>query len=768
MRRLRPSLALMANIIYLFPIVAGHSWVEELTVIAKNGTFIGDPGFPRGYVPRDKPGFSDPMMQYLLPLPPASRPGPPHPGPPKILPTDNICKDTQMKQVQTDGKPRLKAPPGSPVALRYQENGHVTIPSNTPGKPENRGTVYVYGTTDPKPDDKFTSIHKVWTQDGTGGDRRGMLLSVQNYDDGRCYQINDHKISKERQKQFPHENDTPQGQNLWCQHDLALPKNAPEGKPYTLYWVWDWPTIADEKNGIAGHQEIYTTCMDIDITSASKLKVVAQGEPSTLKFAEGQDLGSAAIPTQFENLQAPTIPGDLGAGSSPPPSTPSTAASQEPLPTGGKPTPSPSSASEPETRPDPAGDCGYPPVPVTATQVPDTSPSDTLPAIVPLIPSTPISGSSLVPMLTASPEPSTTDNKGGNVFTIIPGTLVLPTESTFATPSHTPTASPAQPFTNSGSGLKSVTPLIFPSPEGDASPSPSGGPLFFTILESGPATAVTATSPSASPSDVVTPNPPSTPESSPTPSYDGGPGFAPLTLDPDGNLPDPSPSTTKIAATTPTNPTTLDYPEDSSHTPQPTRSDPESNPPAIIPLLPNRPSNSFPASNSPSNVLPTVAESPTSTQPQFLVSTVTVTAIKTVYPTSPPDSPLPTPPTPTPTAHAQAQGQAKAQTAPTAISPSSGFIVSIRRSAPSPPPSPSPQAAELPPRESPEPDCVSDHDNGSFPLPTPTPALESAPPPPSPPPSQPSPSGPSKRAFRTLSSRFRRDLAEIRAGGRVV
>lgn len=365
MRRLRPSLALMANITYLFPIVAGHSWVEELTVIAKNGTFIGDPGFPRGYVPRDKPGFSDPMMQYLLPLPPASRPGPPPPGPPKILPTDNICKDTQMKQVQTDGKPRLKAPPGSPVALRYQENGHVTIPSNTPGKPENRGTVYVYGTTDPKPDDKFTSIHKVWTQDGTGGDRRGMLLSVQNYDDSRCYQINDHKISKERQKQFPHDDNTPQGQNLWCQHDLALPKNAPEGKPYTLYWVWDWPTIADEKNGITGHQEIYTTCMDIDITSASKLKVVAQGEPSTLKFAEGQDLGSAAIPTQFENLQAPTIPGDLGSGSSPPPSTPSTAASQEPLPTGGKPAPSPSPASEPETRPDPAGDCGYPPVPVT-------------------------------------------------------------------------------------------------------------------------------------------------------------------------------------------------------------------------------------------------------------------------------------------------------------------------------------------------------------------------------------------------------------------
>lgn len=354
----------MANVLYLFPIVAGHSWVDELTVIAANGTFTGAPGYPRGYVPRDTPGFSDLMMQYLLPLPPASRPGPPLPGPPKFLPTDNICRDTQVKQVQTDGQPRLKARPGSPIALRYQENGHVTLPSSTPGKPDNRGTVYIYGTTDPKPDDKFTSIHKVWNKHGTGGDRRGMLLSVQDYDDGRCYQINDQNISKERQKEFPHKAATPQGQNLWCQHDLALPKNVPEGKPYALYWVWDWPTIPDAKKGIVALDEVYTTCMDIDITPASRLKVAAKGELPALKFVEDQDLGSAAIPTQFENLKAPMIPGD-SSSDSPQPSSPPSIASQHLVPTSQEqdPTPSPNPSPPPASEPTGNG-CGAASAPV--------------------------------------------------------------------------------------------------------------------------------------------------------------------------------------------------------------------------------------------------------------------------------------------------------------------------------------------------------------------------------------------------------------------
>ncbi|OJD14774.1 hypothetical protein AJ78_04924 [Emergomyces pasteurianus Ep9510] len=757
MRKLRPFLALMANVFYLLPIVAGHSWVDELTVIAKNGTFTGAPGFPRGYVPRDKPGFTDFMMQYLLPLPPGSRTGGPLPGPPKILPTDNICKDTQTKQVQTDGKPRLKAPPGSPIALRYQENGHVTLPSNTPGKPDNRGTVYVYGTTDPRPDDKFTSIHKVWNKDGTGGDRRGMLLSVQDYDDGRCYQINDKDISKERQQKFPHKATAAQGQNLWCQHDLALPKNAPEGKPYTLYWVWDWPTIPDKKKGVAALDEVYTTCMDIDITPASKLKVAAKGEPHTLKFVEGQDLGYAAIPTQFENLKAPTIPGDSGSDSPPLSPQPSAASSQQPFPAGEKqaptptPTPSPNPsppASEQDLKPKPSGNdciCGQPAFPPTAPQSPNIPPSDTPPAIIPLFPSTPGSEISPVPSPIAPPGSTPTDLKGGDVFTIFPGTLTFLAESDSVTPSPTPTASLEQPPTNSDSRTKPVTPSILPSPGRGTLPNPSRPPLFLTIIDSSPATAITATTPPAVPDDIVTPSPPSTPESTPTPRNGGGAVVIPVSLDAEGNLIDPSPSFAEypipqLTATPSATPTVVDcMTEELTKPPQPTETNPETKPSAIIPLPANQPSDNT-VSNSRSNVLPTVTESPTPTQRDFIIFTITVTATETVYPTTPPDTPA-------------AQAQGKAQTAPTVTLQSSGFVVSTRPSSSTrePLPSPSPPAVELSPDELPSPDYFSD--GGS--IPTPSSPLE------------PPPSSPSKRAFRMLSSRFRRNLAEIQENGDV-
>ena len=55
----------------------------------------------------------------------------------------------------------------------YQENGHVTLPDNQPGKPANRGTVFVYGTTQPSPTDTLLAIHRVWNAAGTGGDQRG-------------------------------------------------------------------------------------------------------------------------------------------------------------------------------------------------------------------------------------------------------------------------------------------------------------------------------------------------------------------------------------------------------------------------------------------------------------------------------------------------------------------------------------------------------------------------------------------------------------------
>ena len=278
-------------------------------VIAPNGTLVGNPGFPRGNVKRGDPGFGDPAMVNLIP------------GNGRIinqiLPTDLMCKDTQTKQSQTNGSPRLQASAGDNVALRYQENGHVSLPASQPGKPENRGTVFVYGTTQPQENDAFLSIHRVWNAEGTGGDGRGVLLSTQNYDDGQCYQVNGGQISTTRQKTFSHATNPLMGADLWCQQDIQIPSTAPSGKPYTLYWVWDWPTLPGTPGFPDGKQEIYTTCMDVDITAnggqgGNGGTNGPQNKAIGNSFVKGQDIGNAGVPSQLANIANPTaVKGDF-------------------------------------------------------------------------------------------------------------------------------------------------------------------------------------------------------------------------------------------------------------------------------------------------------------------------------------------------------------------------------------------------------------------------------------------------------------------------
>ncbi|KAJ5891262.1 uncharacterized protein N7473_007490 [Penicillium subrubescens] len=272
--------------------INAHSWVEQLSVIAPNGTFVGAPGYPRGNVLRTASDFSDTKMTYLIP--PSSRA-----NVTLVLPTDKLCKDTQQEQTQTAGSARLQASAGDAVALRYQENGHVTLPWNQPGKPANRGSVYVYGTTQPKVGEKILDVHGVWTSDGTGGDGRGVLLSKQNFDDGRCYQVNSGNISQARQKEYVHQANQLMGADMWCQQDIKLPSTAPSGKLYTLYWVWDWPTLPGvDPTYPNGKTEIYTTCMDVDVVASTSQKNGNTQE----EYATGQDLNKAAIPSEFDNL----------------------------------------------------------------------------------------------------------------------------------------------------------------------------------------------------------------------------------------------------------------------------------------------------------------------------------------------------------------------------------------------------------------------------------------------------------------------------------
>jgi hypothetical protein len=288
---------LLLVLLALYTPAHAHSWVEQLTLIAPNGTFVGNPGYARGNYQRLADRNIDELMTNLIP--PNTRA-----NVTQLLPTDNLCMKRQQTPTQLEGD-RLQAGVGAAIALRYQENGHVTLPENQAGKPENRGTVYVYGTSDPKEDEKLLDVHKVWTADGTGGDGRGVLLAVQNYDDGRCYQVNTERISKDRQAKFPHTANQLMGANLWCQSDIQLPSDVPVGKPYTLYWVWDWPTTPGvDPTYPEGKAEIYTTCMDVDVVNKATSKQAIKAE-----YVSDQDLNNAAIPEQFTALgKAQSLP----------------------------------------------------------------------------------------------------------------------------------------------------------------------------------------------------------------------------------------------------------------------------------------------------------------------------------------------------------------------------------------------------------------------------------------------------------------------------
>ncbi|KAI4249737.1 MAG: hypothetical protein L6R40_000526 [Gallowayella cf. fulva] len=292
---MKSSLALVAA--SLLTSVNAHSWVEDIHVIAPNGTFVGEPGYPRAFAKRAPGVDPDKAMVHLLPPNGRSTGN-------KILDSDPICMQPQQQPKQSEGSPTINAAAGDMVALRYQENGHVTLPQNQPGKAPNRGTVYIYGTSDPKPDDKFLSIHKVWNTDGTGGDKRGKLLATEPYDDGQCYQMNGGQISAQRQAQFKHKADPIMGQDLWCQNNFKIPQDAPSGKPYTVYWVWDWDTAPGTAGQPQGTVEKYTTCMDISISQGQGASRSKAADAGAAKFADGQDINRAAIPKYVQKLNA--------------------------------------------------------------------------------------------------------------------------------------------------------------------------------------------------------------------------------------------------------------------------------------------------------------------------------------------------------------------------------------------------------------------------------------------------------------------------------
>lgn len=310
-----------------------HSWIQQMMVVdPSNYKYVGHPGYARGNTLQTAPGFKDNSMVHILPsagdalenralnrrqVSPASEAIPPSAA--SVLPlnavtsvdttsiksTDPMCKQSQLTQTQSAESPRLQAAAGDFIALQYQENGHVTLPENQPGKQPNRGNIYVYGTTQPKSSEQFLDVFQQWNQAGTGGDKRGKLLATGNFDDGQCYQENAGNISQKRQKEFPKAADTLMGTGLWCQLSIALPTDAPSGKPYTLYWVWDWLTEPGVDPGLPkGKAEIYTTCMDVDISGTKATRALeARAAPAVPGPSE---IAHMAIAGQIKALMSPS------------------------------------------------------------------------------------------------------------------------------------------------------------------------------------------------------------------------------------------------------------------------------------------------------------------------------------------------------------------------------------------------------------------------------------------------------------------------------
>lgn len=265
-----------------------HSWVEQMQVISENGSYVGDYGYMRGFMERGMGGDLD----YLVPA-----------AGTRITQADFLCPPEQRSPSYTEQYPKLKAQPGDFVAIKYQENGHVTLPHNQPGKPRAAGTVFIFGTTQPSSEEKLADVLQ-WTTDGKGGNGKGYLMTAQNFDDGRCYQVNDASpISVERQKKFPDpmpgQPDSVSPVGSWCETDLKIPDSQATDKPITIYWVWSWPTAPGAPGVEGGKDEYYTSCADIDL--------VAEQPDRAIVHTIGQQDPQSAAPKDFKSRFAYTI-----------------------------------------------------------------------------------------------------------------------------------------------------------------------------------------------------------------------------------------------------------------------------------------------------------------------------------------------------------------------------------------------------------------------------------------------------------------------------
>lgn len=282
--------------------VSAHSWLESLRIIGSNGGFTGAPGFPRGFVSRQDPSFSDDAMTYRITTKDAATP--------LCHPNQQIANGYTNPQY-----PRLKASAGSRIALTYQENGHVSAPQVPEGRPYRSGNIYVYASTSLR-DEDFTDVFGNWSADASL--ESGRLLATHYYDDQFCYQNQGSggtPINAERKAAAGNLD------SVDCQTDFQLPQDIKSEK-LMIYWTWDWSLWPNTDTTAF---EAYVACAEIDISQGGSSPGVSVDD--SLRF--DQRAVQSQLDTQFEVFE-------LGTGTAAPPSVTSlkthTAASSTALP----------------------------------------------------------------------------------------------------------------------------------------------------------------------------------------------------------------------------------------------------------------------------------------------------------------------------------------------------------------------------------------------------------------------------------------------------
>lgn len=284
--------------------VTAHTWIEQMQVIGTNGSYIGDYGYPRGYVARTDPSFTGFSDKWQLPSPDTDI------GRTRITDKMPLCHTSQRKPNYSEQYPQLSVAPGSYVAMKYTENGHVTQPFLPPGKPAGSGTVFIYGTYNPSETETLVNVLS-WTKDGKGGDGKGWLMSAQDYDDGRCHQLNQSPLSINRQmSDGDHYPGQPTSQlEQWCESDVLIPADAQVGKDLTVYWVWSWATGMETEGALCGKDEYYTTCSDFKVVDGGDdlSQLASVPKVHTLSQQDPQSTAVSAYQSRTAHNPSPTI-----------------------------------------------------------------------------------------------------------------------------------------------------------------------------------------------------------------------------------------------------------------------------------------------------------------------------------------------------------------------------------------------------------------------------------------------------------------------------